>query len=102
CFNIATICFSVNWVFFIFLPFKISKTFYCFLFLTGRTLGKPTVLSTKYKNPSLEDVLYSQERYNTLKEKVIVLWCNENDEFSFQFIGTLKKTNEENKHTPIL
>lgn len=38
-------CYVASESFSCFLPFKISKTLFCFLLLTGRTLGKLTIVN---------------------------------------------------------
>jgi SAM-dependent methyltransferase len=58
-----------------------------------------SVLGNNYKNALPEDKLFNQERFNILKEKVNVLWCNENEEFHFELIGSLKTMTEENRQT---
>lgn len=69
----------------------------CLEHLRNEGLIYISVLGIKYKNALVEDKLFSQERYHIMKEKVNVLWCKENEEFHFQFIGSLNTTNEGKK-----
>ena len=64
----------------------------CLAHLEGNGLIYVSVLASNYKNPLPEDNLFSQERYNELKEKVNVFWCEEDEKFRFELIGSLKST----------
>lgn len=48
-----------------------------------------SVLAEKYENALPGDKLYSLDRYLTMKEKVNVLWCEENVRTHFRFVGKI-------------